>query len=116
MSEYSQSLGEVVRTARNKAGLTQDYIAGLMEVDVRTIISIESGKGNPQLKVLYPLIRTLNIDAQDIFYPERRVQSSSISQLKIMIEKCSEEDAQALVPVVNAVLSALHHPNARSID
>ena len=116
MSEYSQALGEVVRKARRKAGLTQNYVAGLMDVDVRTIIGIESGNGNPQLKILYPLIRELNIDAQDIFYPERQVQSSSISQLRLMIEKCSEEDAEALIPVINAVMSALHHPNSRSVD
>lgn len=116
MSEYSQSLGVVVRNARNKAGLTQDYLAEIMDVDVRTIINIEGGKGNPQMKVLYPLIRELNIDAQDIFYPERQIQSSSINQLRLMIEKCSEEDAEVLIPIINAVLSALHHPNARSVD
>lgn len=115
MPEYSKSLGDVVKAARKRMDLTQNEVANSIDVDVRTVINIENYKGNPKLEVLYPLIRSLKIDAREIFYPEIQRESPALRQLRLFVEDCSEEEAAILVPVLRSVVSALRNKNAISI-
>ena len=107
MSEYSRPLGDTVKKARKKMGLTQNQVAVLTNSDERTIMNIEKYKANTTMEVLYPLIRTLRIDPRDIFCPEMDRESPARYQLQLLINDCSEEEVAALIPVCQAVLSAL---------
>ena len=82
---------------------------------MRTIINIENYKGNPKLEVLYPLIRSLQIDAREIFYPEMQRESPALRQLRLLVEDCSEEEAATSIPVLQSVISALRDKNATPI-
>ena len=115
MPEYSKSLGDVVKAARKRMDLTQNEVANSIDVDVRTVINIENYKGNPKLEVLYPLIRSLKIDAREIFYPEMQRESPALRQLRLFVEDCSEGEAATLIPVLQSVVSALRDKNAMSI-
>lgn len=112
MPDYSNTLGDAVRRARMKLDLTQSEVAESIDVDVRTVLNIENSKGNPKMEVLYPLVRALKIDAKEIFYPEMQRESPAISQLRLLIEDCSEEEAAAMIPVLKSVLAALRDKNA----
>ena len=79
MHEYSHPLGDAVKRARGKSGLTQKEVADMADVDVRTVLNIENYKGNPKMEVLYPLVRALKIDAREIFNPEIRRGNASTS-------------------------------------
>lgn len=46
MSEYSRPLGDTVKKARKKMGLTQNQVAVLTNSDERTIMNIEKYKTN----------------------------------------------------------------------
>ena len=107
MSEYSRPLGDTVKKARKKMGLTQNQVAVLTNSDERTIMNIENYKANTTMEVLYPLIRILRIDPRDIFCPEMGKESPTHYQLQLIINDCSEEEAAALIPVCQAVISAL---------
>ena len=61
MQEYSRPLGDAVKRARGKLGLTQNEVADAADIDVRTVLNIENYKGNPKMEVLYPLVRALKI-------------------------------------------------------
>ena len=89
MSEYSRILGDVVKVAREKAGLTQAEVAASIDRDSRTVLNIENYKGNPKLEVLYPLVRALKIDSREIFNPEMQLESPALRQLQIMVAECS---------------------------
>ena len=115
MPEYSKTLGDVVKSARKRMDLTQNEVADSIDVDVRTIINIENYKGNPKLEVLYPLIRSLKIDAREIFYPEMQRESPALRQLRLLVEDCSEEEAATIIPVLQSVISALRDKNATPI-
>ena len=65
MLEYSKPLGDVVKAARKRMDLTQNEVANSIDVDVRTVMNIENYKGNPKLEVLYPLIRSLNVNVNE---------------------------------------------------
>ena len=49
MPEYSRILGDVVKVARGKSGLTQAEVAVAIHRDTRTVLNIENYKGNPKL-------------------------------------------------------------------
>ena len=116
MHEYSRPLGDAVKRARGKLDLTQNEVADLADVDVRTVLNIENYKGNPKMEVLYPLVRALKIDAREIFNPEIRRESPALRQLRVLIEECSEEEAAAIIPVFQSVLTALRDKNALPIE
>lgn len=115
MPDYSKPLGDGVKRARKRLNLTQNEVADSIDVDVRTIINIENYKGNPKLEVLYPLIRSLKIDARDIFYPEMQRESPALRQLRLLVEDCSEEEAATIIPVLQSVIAALRDKNATPI-
>ena len=115
MQEYSRPLGDVIKRARGKLGLTQNEVADAADIDVRTVLNIENYKGNPKMEVLYPLVRVLKIDAREIFNPEISRESPALRQLRLLIEDCSEEEAAAIIPVFQSVLTALRDQSATPI-
>lgn len=107
MHEYSRPLGDSVKLARSKLGFTQKQVADMINVDERTIMSIEKYKSNTTMEVLYPLLRILRIDAREIFNPEMDRESFSHHQLRVLLDGCSEDEAAILMPVCQAVIAAL---------
>ncbi len=108
MQEYSKLLGDAVHRARIRMKLTQAEVADLVDVDPRTILNIEHCKGNPKLEVLIPLVRALNIDPNEIFYPEEKAESTSVRRLNNMVKECGEAEAETIIPVVDALIKAFH--------
>lgn len=78
MSEYSRALGDTVRTARKKLGLSQRQVANLIDADERTVMNIEAYRANTTMDVLYPLVRKLLIDSRDIFFQNEKKNPLSI--------------------------------------
>ena len=107
MKYCAELLGKSIKKARLENELTQVQLATKANVEVRTIINIEKYRGNPKLEVLYSLIKALKIDAREIFNPEKPIEEPAIQNLRFLIEDCSQEEAKALKPIVEAVLQAL---------
>ena len=116
MQDYSHPLGDGVKVARSELGLTQEQVAGKIDADVRTVMNIENYKGNPKMETLFPLIRLLKIDAREIFNPEMQRETPAIRQLRFLIEECSEQEAKALIPIIEAVFSVLRSKDASKIE
>ena len=115
MKEYSRYLGDAVKRARGASGLTQREVADKMDKDVRTVLNIENYKGNPKLEVLYPLVRALNIDPREVFYPNMQQDSLAIRQLRLLVDDCGEEEATALIPELQSVLRAIRSKGGMEI-
>lgn len=64
---FQKPLGDAVLRARGESKLTQSQVAAMIEKDSRTVLNIEKYEGNPKLEVLYPLVRSLDIDPREIF-------------------------------------------------
>ena len=107
MPGYSYPLGDAVKRARDRLGLTQGEVADAIGNDARTVLNIENYKGNPKMEVLYPLIRALHIDAREIFNPELQRDTPAIWKLRTLVEDCSEEEAEAITEVLQAFLKAV---------
>ena len=67
MQEAKLNLGKVVRIARKRKRITQDYLAERVGVQPRTILEIENGRGNPRFENLFVMVRLLDIAPNDIF-------------------------------------------------
>ena len=115
MLKYSQRLADAVKKARSELGLTQEEVADKCDTDVRTIINMEMGRGNPKLKTLFKVVRALKIDARELFDDGPQSDSPSVRRVCLLINECSEEEAAAIVPVFESVLNALRTQNALSI-
>ena len=116
MQDYSRPFGDAVRTARIEQGYTQKQLAEKIDVDERTISSIEKYEANTTMEILYPLIRVLRIDAREIFNPEVNRESKAHYQLHLLLESCTENEVNALLPVCNAVLAAIRNKEGIMIE
>ncbi len=109
MYAFSKSLGDAAKAARSSLKYTQAQVADLIDAEVRTVMHIENRQANPQMTILYPLVRALRIDANDIFHPEAQPQqmSPAMRQMCFLLEDCTEQELAALMPIVQSVLSVL---------
>lgn len=60
MNDAKQNLASAVRDARTELGLSQEKLAEILNIDSRTILNIEAGRGNPKSKQTIPFIKMLN--------------------------------------------------------
>lgn len=116
MQQYAQHLADVVKTARLELGLTQEEVAERCDTDVRTIINMEKGRGNPKLETLFKVVRVLKIDARELFEDRPQDGSPSIHRACLLINECSEDEAATLLPVIEAVLTALRSKSSITIQ
>lgn len=116
MPEYSQRLADAIKNTRLELGMTQEEVAEKSCTDVRTIINMEMGRGNPKLKTLYTVIRALKMDAREIFDDDPQIDSPTIRHLRTIFDECSEEEATTLLPVIETVLNALRSNKVTKIE
>lgn len=116
MPEYNVALGNAVKKARDDLGLTQSEVAFRAHVDTRTVLNIENSRGNPKLEVLYSLIRTLEIDPNEIFYHERQEIAPATRRMQLLVERCTDEEAQVLYPACLSILEVLRSHNKNEIE
>jgi len=59
---HSQKLIDTIKKRRDNLDVTQDMLAGLANVGLRTLKQFESGKGNPTLETLNKLGDALGME------------------------------------------------------
>lgn len=116
MRDFSRPLADAVRNARVKMNLTQEKVAELVDTNTKTISSIENKRSNTRMETLYPLIRLLRIDANEIFYSEMNKDSSAKHQLRALIDDCSDEEAAALLTTSEVILKVFREKRALPVE
>lgn len=108
MPDYKKALGVAVRKAREDAHLTQAQLAEKLGFGLRTIGNIENYRSNPQMEVLFPLVRLLHIPADSIFYPQTADSDfSACVQLQQLAATCSEDEAVMLNAICRSALDVM---------
>ena len=108
MFDFSEPLSKVVKKARMNKGLSQEALAEQLRVDKRTIISIENGKGNPGMRTVFSLVRALEIDPIEIFYPELEAEEDISSAVKALVIPCSEKDRDMVLEIVRDMVMTIN--------
>ena len=73
------SLCSRLKEARKISGLTQDQLAKSVGVAPTTLSGYETGHREPEMAVLYKIMKVLNVDANYLFQDEMRDLQSSAS-------------------------------------
>ena len=110
-----RNLSDKIKLAREQMGYTQRELAIYADISERTVVHAENYDGNPVFQNLYALIRTLKIDANEIFYPEGEYSAPALHSLHALVNECSEIEAETLYPVFDAMLKAIRKSETTSI-
>ncbi|MBS6219466.1 helix-turn-helix domain-containing protein [Enterocloster bolteae] len=107
MENIQHSLGSIIKKSRLDQHITQEELARAVDITPRFIMAIENEGKLPSFEVLYKLIRTLNIQADSIFYPERKTNDALLTPLLHAIYRCNEKQLRVLTATVGALLDEL---------
>ncbi|MEI7638997.1 MAG: helix-turn-helix transcriptional regulator [Syntrophus sp. (in: bacteria)] len=93
-ADLKRFIGLRIGDIRRKKGITQEYLAGKMDIDPKYLSSIERGKENPTLNTLIKLSQALDVDLGEIFAV---VQIEDVTKRKnLVLSLINEADGEQL--------------------
>ncbi|UOO38413.1 helix-turn-helix transcriptional regulator [Oscillospiraceae bacterium CM] len=102
-------MGAVIQAARLAHGITQTALAERIDVSLRTVIAIETGKRNPTFEVLYKVIRELNIPADLIFRPDYVHGTPEQEQFIREFRDADEQEQRIAIASARSIWRELRH-------
>jgi len=64
-----RALGQAIKSARLKQGMTRDEAAGIIHIDPRYLTNIENKGQHPSLHIFHKIVTLFNISVDQFFYP-----------------------------------------------
>lgn len=104
MHNQSEKLGDIIKSARQKADITIEALADRVDITERYLYRIENEGKKPSFDILYKLVRELSISPDSIFYPEKPSQDSEIENLLRMLSACDERSLEVVKATVKALI------------
>jgi len=105
--EIPNTLGSIIKTAREKAGITIEALANKVDVTERYLYRIENENKKPRFDVLYKLIRELSISPDTIFYPEKPTKDSEVENLLRQLSDCDDRSLQVIKATAKALIDTV---------
>ena len=105
MQNNHGTLGDIVKAARLRAGITNEALAERLNVSERYLYRIENKGQKPSFGVLYRLIRELNIVPEEIFYPEKPSKDSEVEEILRMLSACDERSMEVVKATAKALIA-----------
>ena len=100
----AETLGDVIKAARQKSGLTIEELANRLDISERYLYRIENEGKKPSYEILYNLIRELAIMPDSIFYPERSDKDSEVEDLIRRLYNCDERSLEVIKATAIALI------------
>lgn len=107
MREASQNLGDILRAARERKGLTQAHLAERTGIGTRTIMDIENHRGNPRFNILFSIIRELNVPANLIFHVDDAPIEEEMEQFMRDFVSCNDYEKRLVISMASHLLGEL---------
>ncbi len=107
MHDNNDILGKIVKEARQKKQLTIEALANRLGISERYVYRIENENCKPKYELLRKLIRTLDIDPDTIFYPEKSKPCSNDSRVEEVIRmlySCDKSELKIIKATVKAMI------------
>ena len=104
MHNQPEMLGDIIKSARQKADITIEALADRVDITERYLYRIENEGKKPSYDVLYKLIRELSISPDSIFYPEKPSKDSEVENLLRMLSACDERSLEVVKATVKALI------------
>ena len=102
MHNKPETLGYIIKAARENAGITIEALANKVDITERYLYRNEGKK--PSFDVLHKLVRELNISADSIFYPEKPSKDSEVENLLRMLSACDERSLEVVKATAKALI------------
>lgn len=90
-------LGQCVRDARKRCGMTQQELADRSGMGLRHIQNIEYGTVNPSYECLDALVKSLGVSANLLFHPDLSDQDIELERFIGKYLACTEKERQILL-------------------
>ena len=97
MSADIRALGESIRAARMRKGLTQEALAELLDITPIHLKNMESSRRNPSVPLLFALMELLDLSVDALAFPER--QEGSV----LHTHGLSDAEVEALLRLVDVM-------------
>ena len=104
MQNKPETLGSVIKAARERSGFTIEALADKVDITERYLYRIENEGKKPSYDVLYKLIRELSILPDLIFYPEKPSKDSEVENLLRMLSACDERSLEVVKATAKALI------------
>lgn len=104
MQKQPETLGEIIKVAREKSDLTVEELTTRIGISERYLYRIENEGKVPKFEVLKKLVRELAIDANAIFYPEKPSKDSEVENLLRMLSACDERSLEVVKATAKALI------------
>ena len=106
MQSNHETLGDIIKSARQKADITIEELANRVNITERYLYRIENEGKKPSFDVLRKLVRELSILPESIFYPEKLVEDSEVENLIRMMYNCDERSMAIIKATIKAAIDS----------
>ena len=106
MHEISDTLGDVVKAARENKSITIECLAEKLGISERYLYRIENEHKKPSYSILYKLIRELGINPDNIFYPEKNSSITEFDSIIRQLYTCVKRSLQIVQATLQAALES----------
>jgi len=96
-------IASIIQTSRRNQGIKAEEMVRLLDCSFHHYSDIENGRSKPSYNALIAIVRHLNIDPNEFFYPEREKLDSKRNRMIHVIETCTDEQLDFLLAVWNAM-------------
>lgn len=94
-------LGQVIAKRRKARGLTQDDLAGLVEVDPVTVSRFERGTSVPSLQRLFVIAQALEASVGELLAETSPLPGDSAPRLATLLKGLQTADQQLLMDIAD---------------
>ncbi|MCL2772697.1 MAG: helix-turn-helix transcriptional regulator [Oscillospiraceae bacterium] len=102
-----RSLGQAIKSARLKRGMTRDEAADIIHIDPRYLTNIENKGQHPSLQIFYKLVTLFNISVDQFFYPNvKSVKNTRRRQLDYVLDNLDEKALIIIEIVADGITKA----------
>ena len=106
MHKQPETLGEIIKEAREKSDLTVEELTMRIGISERYLYRIENEGKVSKFDGLKKLVRELAIDANSIFYPEKPSKDSEIEDLVRTLYSCDDRSMKIVKATAKAALES----------
>lgn len=97
MSVEKRALGDAIRSARMKKGLTQERLAEMLDITPIHLKNIEGSRRKPSVPLLFQMMELLDFSVDALVFPERETGQV------LHTDGLTEKETEALARLIDAM-------------
>ncbi|MDR0827661.1 MAG: helix-turn-helix domain-containing protein [Desulfovibrio sp.] len=100
-------LGEAISARRHEAGMTQEELAGILNIATDTLSRIEKGRFSPKMGRLPDIADALHCSVADLFRGIDAKATDRASTIAHLLNPLSDEAQETLVKMITMAVAVL---------